>query len=350
MNLLIIISLLFIQSNINLNLVFDKKSIHAIGFYNVENLFDLEDDPNLLNDEKLPFSDKRWTNQVYTEKIDNLSRVISEIGFDETNSLPTIVGLCEVENKDVVKDIVESKHLKFGNYGISHFDSPDERGIDVALIYRKEFFKITKEKNILLEIYDSENKKRDYTRDQLLVEGELQGEKIYFIVNHWPSRFGGELKSRPSRNEAARLNKYIIDSLKNISQESKIITMGDFNDDPINESLNVILQAKGNKDLLKNLDLYNPYYKKFIMGEGTLKYRGKWNLFDQIIITKSLLDKKSEGFYFLSANIYNKQYLINQDGNYKGYPFRSFAGGNFIKGFSDHLPIYILLGRKQRKQ
>ena len=114
--------------------------------------------------------------------------------------------------------------------------------------------------------------------------------------------------------------------------------------------MNVILKAKGNKDSLKNLDLYNPYYKKFIMGEGTLKYRGKWNLFDQIIISKSLLDKKSEGFYFLSANIYNKQYLINQDGNYKGYPFRSFAGGNFIKGFSDHLPIYILLGRKQRKQ
>ena len=339
-NFLIIQFLFF--SNIIYSQIEDKE-LHTIAFYNVENLFDTINDIN-KNDEASPIMEIQFgRSEIYEKKLKNLSRVISEIGFAETNSLPTIVGLSEVENKEVISDLVNNDHLNHGNYGISHFDSPDYRGIDVALIYRKDFFKILNEKIHKLKLNDKESGEVFYSRDQLVVDGLLKGDRFFFIINHWPSRYGGELRSRPFRNKAARLNISIIDSIRNIYSDPKIITLGDFNDDPKNESIKNILNSKSYKLNIGNADLYNPYEIMHKDGIGTLVYRGYWNLFDQIIMTGSILNNISEGFSYYKSFIFKKEYLINKDGNYKGYPFRSFAGGKYLDGYSDHLPVYVLL-------
>ena len=286
---------------------------------------------------------KNGISEIYQKKLINLSRVISEIGYGETKSLPTIVGLSEVENKKVIEDLIGTGKLKNGNYGISHFESPDRRGIDVALIYRKDFFEVLNEKSHYLELYSFNSGDKYYTRDQLVVDGLLEGERMFFIVNHWPSRSGGEMRSRPSRNKAAELNMSIIDSIRSIHQNPKIMTMGDFNDDPKNESIKKILSAKKDKENVKDNELYNPYERMHSKGVGTLAYRDNWNLFDQIILSGTFLDQSFKDFSFYKSLIYNKKYLFNQSGRFKGYPFRSFGGGSYLDGFSDHLPVYVLL-------
>ena len=329
---------------INLCCAQDKKyKIHTISFYNVENLFDTINDVN-KNDEASPIMEiQNGRAEIYQKKLINLSRVISEIGFSETKSLPTIVGLSEVENKKVIEDLIGTGKLKNGNYGISHFDSPDRRGIDVALIYRKDFFEVLNENSHYLELYSFSSGDRYYTRDQLVVDGLLEGERMFFIVNHWPSRSGGEMRSRPSRNKAAELNMSIIDSIRSIHQNPKIMTMGDFNDDPKNESIKKILSAKKDRENVKDDELYNPYERMHSKGVGTLAYRDNWNLFDQIILSGTFLDQSYKDFSFYKSLIYNKKYLFNQSGRFKGYPFRSFGGGSYLDGFSDHLPVYVLL-------
>ncbi len=325
-----------------------KNEIHTLAFYNLENLFDTINDIT-INDEASPIMETSMNRtSVYLNKLKNLSKVISEIGFAETGSSPTIIGICEVENRLVVEDLIKTGKLKDINYNISHFDSPDNRGIDVGLIYNQDYFEIVREKNIALEIFDNESGKKIFTRDQLLVEGLLSGDRIFIIINHWPSRYGGAERSKPFRNKAAELNRFIIDSIHNVDQKAKVFTIGDFNDDPTDESIKKILNTVKEKNNLFTSEMYNPYEKIFDDGFGTLKYRGAWNMFDQIILSKySLKDYNKINFYFDGAYIHLKPYLINQDGNYKGYPFRSFAGGNFIGGYSDHLPVYIILKREQ---
>ena len=322
-----------------------KFKVHTLAFYNLENLFDTINDTS-KRDEASPIMEMKYNrSEVYNKKIKNLSKVISGIGFEETKTLPTIVGLCEVENKNVVEDLINSDLLKNANYGISHFDSPDERGIDVALIYRKKMFKILNENSAYLELKYSSGK-INYTRDQLVVEGVLENEKIYIIVNHWPSRSGGELGSRPYRNKAAELNMFIIDSIQSINKNAKIITMGDFNDDPTNESIKKILGAKDSRNNLKNSDLYNPWENLFKSGVGTLVYRDNWNLFDQIIFTGSLINETKKRLRYYKSEVYSPKYLFNKSGRWKGYPFRSFWSGGFTDGYSDHLPVYMLLVRE----
>lgn len=315
----------------------------TIAFYNVENLFDYENDPLIFDDDYTPDGKNNWTKEIYEAKIANIARVISEIGADQSGTSPALIGLCEIENRRVLEDLVNHKHLLKDDYGIVHFDSPDRRGIDVALLYKKKLFTpinyVAKE----LLIYDDvDTSKRVYTRDQLLVSGMLDGEKISVIVNHWPSRRGGEERSRPKRISAAKLNKKIIDSLFSEDPYSKIITMGDFNDDPINPSIKRTLKAKGRNKDLKLKEFYNPMEALYKKGQGTLAYRDNWNLFDQIIISTELTIKDYSSYRFYKAGIFNKNYLINQRGRYKGYPFRSFSGG-FTGGYSDHFPVYIYL-------
>ena len=199
---------------------------------------------------------------------------------------------------------------------------------------------------MFLNIYDKTRNRQDYTRDQLVVKGELEGDIIYIIVNHWPSRSGGESRSRPLRNKAAELNKFIIDSIQNIDRKAKIITMGDFNDDPTNESIKEILNANNSKDDTKINELYNPMEDMHKKGMGTLAYRDNWNLFDQILLTGSLINSSYKSFSYYQSKIYDRKFLFNQSGRFKGYPFRSFAGGSFLDGYSDHLPVYILLIRE----
>ena len=337
-----------------------KFNVHTVAFYNVENLFDTINNPN--NDEEwLPNGAQNWTSKKYKQKLKNLARVISEIGTGEnpTNS-PTIIGVAEVENRGVLEDLVKEPKLMEQQYGVVHFDSPDRRGIDVGLLYQKKHFKPTSYINVPLYIYskpetekkkddDSEDKdkivedktsKRVYTRDQLLVTGFLDGEEINVIVNHWPSRSGGEKKSSPFREAAARLNKKIIDSLQKVNPNAKIITMGDLNDGTYNKSVKVELGAKLKKSEVKEFGIYNPFEQMAKDGNATLFYRDAGDIFDQIMVTEPLIKTDFSSYRYWKAGIFNKPYLITTSGQYKGYPLRH--GANEV-GFSDHFPVYIYL-------
>ena len=319
-------------------------SIVTIAFYNVENLFDFEDDPFTFDDDRTPNGKDHWTEAIYNAKLKNIARVISEIGVDVTGTSPGLVGVCEVENRRVLEDLINQESLLKKEYGIIQFDSPDWRGIDVALLYKKRVFTPIHYRAYPLYIYDNENPtKRIFTRDQLLVSGMLDGEEIHVIVNHWPSRRGGEARSRYKRVNAARLNKRIIDSLFSENPYAKIITMGDLNDDPTSASVKKHLNAKKNPEHLSIKQLYNPMETMFKKGLGTLAWRDGWNLFDQIIISSELVKGDYSSYRFHTAGIYNKWYLANATGRFKGYPYRSFNNGSFTGGYSDHFPVYIYL-------
>lgn len=317
-----------------------KFKIHTVAFYNVENLFDTINDTN-KNDEASPIMEMNFNRgEVYQEKVSNMARVISDIGRDGSNNSPAIVGVAEVENRDVLEDLCNDPSLLNQDYGIVHFDSPDLRGIDVALLYQKKLFiPLHKSKHELI-IYD-DKRKRIYTRDQLLVSGKLDGEMIHIIVNHWPSRRGGEARSRPKRVAAAKLNKRIIDSLQSNDPYAKIITMGDLNDDPTNASVKDVLKAERKRAKVPLKGIYNPMEEMAKKGLGTNAYRDAWSLFDQIMVTKPLLERDYSSYRFYKAGIYNKNYLTNKRGRWRGYPKRSFADGGFTDGFSDHFPVYV---------
>lgn len=318
----------------------------SVAFYNLENLFDTHDDPNIFDDDRTPTGKDKWTEELYRKKLENMASAIHEIGREQTNAPPALLGVSEVENRQVLEDLIETPLLAAYNYGIIHFDSPDERGIDVALLYQKTFFIPLHWSSHELVLYDPKiPSKRDFTRDQLLVTGLLKGEEIHVMVNHWPSRSGGEKLSSHKRENAARLTRKIADSLYKINPYANIIAMGDFNDDPINKSLSVILGAKSNRDKLEIRDFYNPYASIFRSGAGSSAYRDTWNLFDQILVSKSLTEKNPEKLSFFRAFIFDDPFLITREGQYKGYPFRSFGSTGFTGGYSDHFPVYILLIR-----
>ena len=339
-------AILFLLYVLGLNVVLcqDKKtySIRTIAFYNVENLFDTENDTLTFDDDRTPEGKDNWTINKYEKKIANISKVLSEIGSGITNTSPDIIGLCEVENKSVVEDLIHHNNLNDKNYGIIHFDSPDERGIDVALLYKKSVFIPNSFKSHRLLLFNDDGF-RDYSRDQLVVGGFLDNEEIHFIVNHWPSRSGGEARSRPNRIAAAKLNKRIIDSLITLNADSKIISMGDFNDDATNDSFKKILKTNGKVKNLSESNLFNPMEKLFRKGIGSLAYRDKWNLFDQIYFTNNFISKEKETFSFWKADVFNPSYLLDPKGRYKGYPLRTYAGGSYIGGYSDHFPVYLYL-------
>ena len=266
--------------------------IHTVAFYNLENLFDTINDVN-KNDEASPIMEIRFNRgKIYREKVSNMAEVVSQIGFDVTKRPPSIVGICEVENRMVVEDLISDEKLREYNYGIVHYESPDDRGIDVGLIYNKDVFKVKNSNSHDVFITDNNSSKRRNTRDQLVVSGHLDGELMHFIVNHWPSRGADETK----RIAAAEVNNFIIDSLRNKYESPKIITMGDFNDDPFDKSIKKILGAKKNINDIKKNDLYNPFETILVdEGVGSNAYRDKWQLFDQIILgyAQPMIDLKN---------------------------------------------------------
>ena len=337
------IALFIVLSSINVAQAQDKKfRVQTIAFYNFENLFDTINNANVNDEEYTPTGTQNWTAEKYKKKLANLSRVLNEIGTsDQQKESPVIIGGAEIENRGVLEDLVKQPLLINKDYGIVHYDSPDKRGIDVALLYQKKHFKPTSSINIPLIIYDQTDKtKRIYTRDQLLVTGLLDGEEMHFIVNHWPSRSGGEQKSSPNREAAGRLNRKIIDSLYNINPNAKIITMGDLNDGPYNKSVKVELGAKAKKEETKEGGMYNPMEEMSNKGIGTLAYRAAWDLFDQMILSEPLIRKDYSSYRFWKAGVYNKPFLTQTTGQYKGYPLRNSNGQ---VGFSDHFPVYLYL-------
>jgi len=317
-------------------------TVRTIAFYNVENLFDTQNDSLVFDDDRTPEGKDRWSKERYLKKLEQIARVIAGIGADITQKAPDLIGLCEVENKLVLQHLIDQPVLLNKDYGIVHFDSPDERGIDVALLYKRAVFIPDSFVSRRLLLFDLKNE-RDYTRDQLVVGGYLDNEKIYVIVNHWPSRSGGERRSKPYRISAAQLNKRIVDSLLRVNPDAKIISMGDLNDNPNDDSLKKALGTQGNSKHMESGVLFNPMEKLYKRGIGSLAYRDKWHLFDQILISLNLVDPTAESYRFWKVGIYNPPDLITPKGHFKGYPFRTYAGGNYLGGYSDHFPVYIHL-------
>ncbi len=310
-----------------------NKQAYTIAFYNLENLFDTKDDPNTLDDDFTPKGRKKWSLKRYKRKIKKLGNVIAQLGNEKSYHSPAIVGVVEVENESVLNDLVSSTHLKDEHYGIVHYNSPDERGIDVALLYKKELFELLHSETFPLYL-NGKNGQRDYTRDILLVKGNLNGELIYVLVNHWPSRRTGEDETEEKRIKAAQLVGHIVDKINEETANAKIIIMGDFNDDPSSKSV---------KDYLVNNKFYNPMERLINRGKGTLSHKKTWYLFDQIIFSRNFFIEEPKKHTFKYAEVFDKHFLKQWSGKYKGNPYRTYVGKRYQGGYSDHFPVYIYL-------
>ncbi|PQB05614.1 endonuclease/exonuclease/phosphatase family protein [Aureitalea marina] len=333
------------QNNQNENI---KKSyrVHTIAFYNLENLFDTIDSPLTYDHEWTPTGKYRWTDKSYNQKLERLSETIALIGASTTDRSPVLIGVCEVENQKVLEDLINTEHLGQYNLRIIHHDSPDRRGIDVGLIYNPLYFIPTNTHSYELPLWDEKDlSKRYYTRDQLVVSGLLEDQMIHVIVNHWPSRRGGKMKSYKHRRAAARLTRSISDSLFERQPDAALIVMGDLNDDPVDKSVLSDLGSTDKIDQANSHSLYNPMIRMSKLGLGTLAWRDGWNLFDQILVSRKLITGKDNSFKLYRSGIFNPEFLITKTGPYKGYPMRAMQNGRYAGGYSDHFPVYIQLIR-----
>ncbi|REH56123.1 hypothetical protein C7448_101156 [Tenacibaculum gallaicum] len=308
-----------------------RRNRFTVAFYNVENLFDTVDDPNTYDNDFTPNGKLKWGKKKYRHKLRKITSVISQLGNNQSAYPPVIIGLVEVENAMVVNDLVKHKNLSKFNYDYIHYDSPDERGIDVALMYNQDFFEVMSSETYPILLTDDRGEV-DYTRDLLVVKGMFNDELVHVLVNHWPSRREGETESEKNRIKAAQLTRSIIDKIKKEEKAPKFIVMGDFNDDPTNKSI---------KEYLISDDLYNPMKPLYKRGLGTTTHYKKWHLFDQIMFSKAFFNVNESKHSFLNAKIYNKDWLKIYKGKYKGSPFRTFIGPFYKGGFSDHFPIYV---------
>ncbi|MDF0719292.1 endonuclease [Kaistella sp. PBT33-4] len=302
----------------------------------------------VLADDFTANSAKNWDTQKYNDKMGKLAKVISELGRQHTNDNPAIMGLLEIENRQVVQDLISQPLLAKSDYGIVHFNSYDARGVDNAIIYQKKRFRPTETYKKEIKIFDDEGK-RVYTRDIIVMKGLLDGERIAVFMNHWPSRSGGEARSLPRRIAAAAALKEEMDKASAESPGIKLIAMGDFNDDPVSPSLRKHLGAVGEpSELSDKSPYYNLMTKLYKAGVASLAYRDAPNLFDQIIVSKNLYSpEKMTGTYSVyKAEIFAPSYLVNSQGQWKGYPYRSWDGDRYTGGYSDHFPAVSVLQRE----
>ncbi len=321
--------------------------VAAIGFYNLENLFDTIPSPNTNDRDFLPQGRLAWNSEKYWSKQANMAKVISLLATDVTPDGVALLGVAEVENRRVLEDLVVQPAIKERNYQIVHYESPDKRGIDVALLYQPKYFKVIGSRPLPVDLIDPKTGFRDFTRDVLYVTGLFQGDTLHVMVCHWPSRRGGETGSVWMREAAAQVCRRAVDSLLARNELAKIVIMGDFNDDPTNASLIKVLRAAKSTESMKAGDLYNPMYALYKSGNGTLAYRDAWNLFDQIIVSKGLVWKQAGGWQLLRAVVFREPWMFQEEGAFRGYPLRTFVGDIFLNGYSDHLPVYVLMVRKK---
>lgn len=319
-----------------------------IGFYNLENLFDTIDN-TLINDEEfLPSGIRNYNTAIYRDKLTKLASVIAQMGTAYTPDGPAILGVAEIENDTVLNDLIKETQLKKRNYQFVHYDSKDARGIDVGLLYNPTYFSVIASDKLFVSL-PTGSKDAYYTRDILWVKGKLNGELIHLYVNHWPSRSGGEKRSEPGRIAAAAVCRKHIDSILLKEPNAKIVVMGDLNDDPTNKSVEKVLRAV-DKDQLDQQDaLFNPWLDLFRNGIGTLAYQDAWGLFDQIIVSKQWLNKDQSGFFLYQPHVFNKEFLVENNGRYKGYPMRTWDGNSYRGGYSDHFPTYLLIIKELEK-
>lgn len=328
----------------------DKKyDLLCVGFYNLENLYDtlVDPDPNkVLQDDFTPNGDKKFNSEKYRKKLENMAQVISDLGTKEQPDGPAVLGVCEIENKKVLEDLVAMPALKSRNYKIVHYDSPDKRGVDVALLYQEKYFTVESSKSYTLK---DPSDTSFFTRDQLLVTGKIGNERFHFMVAHWPSRRGGEEASRPHRILAAQLGLKVMDSIRKYEPKAKIIYMGDLNDDPTSYSIKDVFKAVGELSEITNGGLFDPMEKLHVGGMGTLAYKDKWNLFDQFICSAALVPKKNfyPSYKYYRVEIFCPEYLKVSSGKYIGQPFRSYVGSNWNGGYSDHFPVVLYLVKQK---
>jgi len=314
----------------------------CIGFYNVENLYDTVDDSLTIDEEFLPTGKKNYTLDIYHDKLDHLADVISRLGKDLTPDGVAILGMSEIENRKVIEDLIVRPKLADKSWGIIHYDSPDARGVDVAMIYQTKYFTPLFSKPIRMNQKDNKGRERK-TRDILYVKGLLDGDTIHVMVNHWPSRRGGAAATEPYRNDCARVCKEVSDSLMAKNPDAKIFIMGDLNDDPNSPSLKDVLMAKEKKEETFSGQLYNPMYKFFKAGIGTLAYDDSWNLFDTIVLSYGTIRENAAGYRYYKARVFNEPFMQQHSGAFKNYPLRTFVGDTYMSGYSDHFPVYVFL-------
>lgn len=303
----------------------------SIAFYNLENLFDFQHNQYTLDIDYTPEGKLEWSEDRYFRKIQNLGKVISKIGLKKSDIPPIFLGVAEVENKNCLDDLINTEKLHPFDYDFVHYDSPDERGIDVAFLYQKKYFELIYSDTYVLYLTDNENN-RDYTRDVLLVSGKLFNEQIYIIVNHWPSRNNGIKNSDSKRVKAAKLVQEIIKDIHKENDNPKIIIMGDFNDEPNSNSI---------KNYLMSDNFYNPMLSFQEKKKGSVKHHGKWYMFDQIILNNNFLVADSNKIKYKTVEIFDESFLQEKTGKRKGAPKRTYKGKWHQGGFSDHFPVLV---------
>lgn len=316
-----------------------------IGFYNLENFYDTVNNLKVNDEEFLPGGERHYNTRIFLDKVGRLSTVIAKMGTEVNPDGLAILGVAEVENDTVLTALVNHPNIKSRNLKFVHYDSPDARGIDVAMLYNPKYFKPLYSKPLFVQLPGG-SKESYFTRDILYVKGLLDGDTVHVFVNHWPSRLGGEERSAPARAAAAQVAKTVIDSLMSVNALAKIVLMGDLNDDPTSASITKVLNAKGNKDDVKEKGLFNPWVDLYKKGIGTLAYQDAWGLFDQVIISKAWLDKVQPGYHFYRATIYNSEFLVQQTGKFKGYGKRTWDGMTYNYGYSDHFPVFVTMLKK----
>ena len=325
-----------------------KIAVYAVGFYNLENLFDYTHDEGKNDYQYLPDGSYRWNEMKYAHKLQNMSKVLAEMG---TDVLPGVgcafIGVSEVENAHCMEDLVAQPALKERNFKFVHVEGPDRRGVDCALIYNPALFKV---RDVKLVPYKQELEKDSAykTRGFLTVSGEIAGEHVAAIVCHWPSRAATSFY----RESAGRQVRVVKDSLLRDDPNCKVFVMGDMNDDPTNKSMTEMLGAKGEIENVGAGEMYNPWYNILVKQcTGTLQYRGAWNLFDQIVMTPNAVNKKGvkdvSTLKFWKPQIFRRDYLFQTEGKYKGNTKRTTAGGIWLDGYSDHLPVIVYLAKEK---
>ena len=324
-----------------------KIRVYGVGFYNLENLFDTCHDEGKNDYEYLANGTNKWNAMKYESKLANMSRVLAEMGTDLLKNIGcAIIGVSEVENARALSDLVAQPALAARNFKFCHIEGPDKRGVDCGLLYNPRFFE-PKDVKLYPYVQKLEKDSGFVTRGFLTVKGSLAGDDIAVIVCHLPSRAATSYY----REQGAEQVRHIKDSLIAAEPKLKVIVMGDMNDDPMDPSMAKSLRARKRIADVKSGDMFNPWWKTLSDGNGTIKYDGGYNLFDQIILSPQLLNadgkKDFSSLKYVKHQIFSREYMLQQEGKFKGYPKRTFSGGVWLNGFSDHLPTIVYLAKEQ---
>jgi predicted extracellular nuclease len=319
-----------------------KNTAFRVMFYNVENLFDTEDDPKIDDQDFLPEGDLKWTKDRLETKYAHIAQVINALGKSQ---MPDIVGFAEIENRKVLDELLSKTNLGAKGYSIVHFDSPDKRGIDVGLIYQKDRFKLLKTMHYPV-IFPGDMEKP--TRDILYVKGNVNSKTpLHVLVNHWPSRSGGQAETEEKRIMAAKTARRLCDSIQGSDANANIILIGDFNDYPTDKSITQALGAEGDT-LKKGSNLYDLMTWQNSKDHGSHQYKGEWGFLDQIIVSSSVVEGKANlHTYFKSAKVFKPEFVLEKNEKYGTMqPFRTYGGKKYLGGYSDHMPVYVDLYAK----